>query len=61
MPKHKFFRINRQLIASKFVCREYKVLDYNKLEVRLSTPVPVNTVVSQLKSRTFREWIAGEH
>lgn len=52
-----FFRINRQLIASRNTCIAYKPLDHGKLEVELSIPVPVNTVVSQLKARAFKEWL----
>ncbi|OJV54237.1 MAG: hypothetical protein BGO31_12870 [Bacteroidetes bacterium 43-16] len=57
LPKDNFFRINRQLIASSTVCRAYDPLDFGKLEVKLSVSVPVNTVVSQLKAKSFKDWI----
>lgn len=57
LAKNDFFRINRQLITSRSSCKEYKPLEYGKIEVGLFIPVPVNTVVSQLKAKHFKEWL----
>lgn len=57
LPMENFFRINRQLITSRCSCNTYKPLEYGKVDVGLSIPVPVNTVVSQLKSKAFKDWI----
>ncbi|CDS92083.1 putative LytTr DNA-binding region [Sphingobacterium sp. PM2-P1-29] len=56
LPVEQFFRINRQLITSRCSCNTYKPLQYGKIEVGLSISVPVNTVVSQLKAKAFKEW-----
>ncbi len=53
-----FFRINRQLIVARPYVDGYNSLDYGKIEVNLKIRVPVNNVVSQLKSKNFKEWIA---
>ncbi|OJV52503.1 MAG: hypothetical protein BGO31_07585 [Bacteroidetes bacterium 43-16] len=60
LPMDIFFRINRQLITSRCSCSAYKPLEYGKIEVDLSIPVPVNTVVSQLKARHFKGWLENK-
>ncbi len=57
LPRDNFFRINRQLITSRSSCKAYKPLEYGKIEVGLSIPVPANTVVSQLKAKNFKVWL----
>jgi len=53
-----FFRLNRQLIARKDTCNSYQPKEYGKLEVLVEPVPPVNTVVSQLKAKAFKEWLA---
>ncbi len=53
-----FFRLNRQLIARKDTCNSYQPKEYGKLEVLVEPVPPVNTVVSQLKAKAFKEWVA---
>lgn len=60
LPPKEFYRINRQLIAARAAIIAYKPIEHYKLEVELSFPSPVDTIVSQLKSRNFREWLAAE-
>lgn len=60
LPMQDFFRINRQLIASRCSCKAYKPLEYGKIEVDLSIPVPANTVVSQLKAKHFKGWLENQ-
>lgn len=57
LPEMDFFRINRQLIVARPYINGYSALDYGKIEVQLSITVPVNTIISQLKSRNFKDWI----
>lgn len=57
LPTDSFFRINRQLILHRDMCKGFKSLDYGKLEVTTDANLPVNTVVSQLKAKGFKEWI----
>ncbi|MBL7706831.1 MAG: LytTR family transcriptional regulator DNA-binding domain-containing protein [Taibaiella sp.] len=60
LPADDFFRINRQLIVYRRTCIGFESLDYNKMKVQLSITTPVEPIVSQLKSKSFREWIAAE-
>lgn len=55
-----FFRINRQLIATRMHCRGYQVIEHGKLKVDLNIVVPVDPIVSQVKAKAFKEWIAGK-
>ncbi|WP_336834723.1 LytTR family transcriptional regulator DNA-binding domain-containing protein [Sphingobacterium siyangense] len=57
LPENDFFRVNRQLIVARPYFNGYTSLDYGKIEVHLSITVPVNTIISQLKSRNFKDWI----
>lgn len=57
LPDNDFFRVNRQLIVARPYFETYTPLDYGKIEVTLSIQVPVNSIVSQLKAKNFREWI----
>ncbi|OJV50991.1 MAG: hypothetical protein BGO31_11020 [Bacteroidetes bacterium 43-16] len=59
LPDSEFFRINRQLIVARPYLEGYTSLDYGKIEVTLSIRVPVNSIVSQLKAKNFREWIVA--
>jgi DNA-binding LytR/AlgR family response regulator len=54
-----FFRINRQLIASRAACKSYSDAGHGKLSVTLEPAPNVNTVVSQLKAKAFRSWITA--
>lgn len=60
LTEPQFFRINRQLIANKQVCKSYRSLEYGKLEVQIDPTPPVNPIVSQLKAKAFKQWIAGK-
>ncbi len=56
-PKY-FFRINRKLIAHFDACISFGDGGYGKLDVRVEPVLPVAAVVSQLKAKTFKEWIS---
>lgn len=58
LPTKSFFRINRQLIVCRDIVKSYRPLDYGKIDVELTFSVPVNLVVSQLKAKTFKEWLS---
>ncbi|TYR37421.1 LytTR family transcriptional regulator [Sphingobacterium phlebotomi] len=58
LNKDCFFRINRQLIAARSSCISYTPIGFGKLEVGLKVNVPVKTVVSQTKAKTFRKWVS---
>lgn len=55
-----FFRINRQLIMHRSLCKGYKPLDHGKLEVTTEVVIPVPAIVSQLKAKAFRAWMESE-
>lgn len=54
-----FFRANRQVIIAFTSCKGIKSLEYGKLEVQTDPPLDEPLVVSQKKSRAFREWMAA--
>jgi len=58
LPDNDFFRVNRQLIVCRDIVKAYRSLDYGKIDVELTASVPVNVVVSQLKAKSFREWLS---
>lgn len=60
LPASTFFRINRQLIVRNTVCKSYTPLKFGKIEVELTIRVPVDTIVSQLKSHTYKYWIENQ-
>ncbi len=60
LPSASFFRINRQLIVSNSICESYKPLALGKLQVNLTIKVPVEPIVSQLKSHSYKYWIKNQ-
>lgn len=60
LPAKDFFRINRQLIVSRNSIAQYKPIEHYKMQVTLSFQVPVDPIISQLKVKSFKEWIAAE-
>lgn len=56
LPDEYFFRINRQLIASRLAYKGYSSIENGKIAVLLEPKVPVEPIVSQLKAKKFREW-----
>lgn len=53
-----FFRLNRQLIASRACIQGCTPIQYGKIKVSVSPPCPLgdNVVVSQRRAPAFREW-----
>ncbi len=57
LERKMFFRANRQVIINKKACKSYATLEYGKLQLNLE-PIPKEMVIiSQRKSRLFKEWI----
>lgn len=57
LPPSDFFRINRQLILHRDLCKGFKPLEFGKVDVITDATLPVHTVVSQLKAKGFKEWV----
>jgi len=53
-----FFRANRQTLVSRKACAQFEALPYNKLELFTSPGYRLQIVISQKKSKNFRDWIS---
>ncbi|MBE9598677.1 LytTR family DNA-binding domain-containing protein [Pedobacter sp. MC2016-24] len=60
-PEKDFFRANRQMLVSRKACKHFENLPYNKLELVTEPKYKIPIVISQKKSRSFREWIDGNN
>ncbi len=52
-----FFRANRQIIVSIKACDHFQSLEFNKLELFTQPPFKQPIVISQKKTRSFKEWM----
>lgn len=52
-----FFRVNRQLLVSRNACKHYEALPYNKLELTTEPKYESQVVISQKRSRAFKDWV----
>lgn len=57
LDQNRFFRINRQLISAKTACKGFTNLDFGKLKAVLNPSSPVDSIISQIKSKKFKEWL----
>ncbi|MNK11839.1 LytTr DNA-binding domain protein [compost metagenome] len=55
-PDH-FYRANRQILVSRKACKEFETLPYNKLELLTTPKYKLRIVISQKKSRIFKDWL----
>ncbi|MEO6733444.1 MAG: LytTR family DNA-binding domain-containing protein [Ferruginibacter sp.] len=56
-----FFRVNRSVIVNSDAIKEFKVIEYGKIVIHLSSPewMKGDIQVSQYTAPNFREWIAS--
>ncbi|MBS1781034.1 MAG: LytTR family transcriptional regulator [Bacteroidetes bacterium] len=54
-----FFRANRQVIVQRKACTRYSNLEYGKLELFAQPSFKHPVIISQRRSKQFREWIQG--
>ncbi|WP_293299891.1 LytTR family DNA-binding domain-containing protein [Pedobacter sp. UBA4863] len=59
LPEVAFFRANRRVIVSRTACRFFEPLEHNKLRLEVSPPLKEDVVISQKRSRSFRDWFAA--
>ena len=59
LSKAQFFRVNRQLIASRKSCKGFSNLEFGKLEAVLNTNPPVDATISQIKAKKFKDWLTN--
>lgn len=60
LNKEMFFRANRQVIVNRTACMHYNTLEFGKLEVKANPTFATSIVVSQKRSKHFKEWMSGE-
>ncbi|GAB3171850.1 LytR/AlgR family response regulator transcription factor [Telluribacter humicola] len=60
LPRHSFFRINRQYIIHRGMIRGFERADHSKIHVLLlpSPTLPDSVTASRLKAPAFKEWFA---
>jgi hypothetical protein len=54
-----FFRVNRQIIVSRNVCKAYENIENGKISIDLSVDVKSPVIVSQKRAKAFRNWISA--
>ncbi|MEP7110562.1 MAG: LytTR family DNA-binding domain-containing protein [Ferruginibacter sp.] len=56
-----FFRVNRNVIINSDAIKEFKVIEYGKIVIHLSSPewMKGDIQVSQYTAPNFREWIGS--
>ncbi len=59
LPSLDFFRANRQMLVSRWACRHFEALPYNKLELFTSPAYKLQIMISQKRNRYFRDWLAA--
>jgi DNA-binding LytR/AlgR family response regulator len=59
LDPRRFFRVNRQLLASLDAVRRFRRHDKGRLLVTLEPATKEDVVVSQERAAAFREWLAG--
>lgn len=57
LPDKQFFRVNRQMIVNYLSCRHFELLQYGRLELILDPKPKEPVIVSQRRTRAFKEWI----
>ncbi len=57
LPGRDFFRVNRKMIIHYRACIHFQSNGHGKLLLRLSPSFPEEVIVSQSKSRKFKDWI----
>jgi hypothetical protein len=59
LPKNKFFRINRQMIAHRQTCKSFDLLSYGKLKTQLQPAYNEEVIISQKRALAFKNWLDG--
>lgn len=54
-----FFRVNRQIIVSRSVCKAYENIENGKISIDLSVDLKSPVIVSQKRAKAFRNWISA--
>lgn len=57
LDKRLFFRANRQVIVQYKACTHFSTLDYGKLELFAQPAFKQPVIISQRRSKQFREWM----
>ena len=56
-----FFRVNRRIILHIDAIKEYKIIEFSKISIRLISPewVKEEIQISQFTSPDFKQWISS--
>jgi hypothetical protein len=57
LPGKMFFRANRQMIVNFTACRHFEPAQFGKLELIVEPPVKEPIIISQKRTKAFKEWI----
>lgn len=57
LPTTDFFRANRQFIIGRKAFQKFESLDYNKLGIFIQPEYKSQIIISQKRSRPFKDWI----
>lgn len=58
LNKEMFFRANRQVIVNRAACTRYNALEFGKVEVKTNPAFKEPIIVSQKRSKEFKQWIS---
>ncbi|HVX00980.1 MAG TPA: LytTR family DNA-binding domain-containing protein [Candidatus Babeliaceae bacterium] len=56
LPDKQFFRVNRQMIVNFLSCKHFELLQYGRLELILNPKPKETVIVSQRRTKAFKEW-----
>lgn len=57
LDARQFFRASRQAIINIGACAYYSTIEFNKLEVVTTPPMPEKLTISQGRARAFKDWM----
>ena len=58
LPKHLFFRANRQFIISRKYIKDISIWFGNRLSVNMSVRTPEKIIISKARAPEFKQWLA---
>ena len=53
-----WFRANRQMLVNRKACKNYELLQYNKLELFANPEYKSSIIISQKRSKEFKQWLS---
>ncbi|WP_316787779.1 LytTR family DNA-binding domain-containing protein [Pedobacter frigoris] len=53
----RFFRVNRQMIINRKALKNYKAIEFGKIQIELEPAPAEPAIVSQRRAKSFKEWM----